>query len=66
MGLIQSQGGDVRYKANNDPEKADGPADGVVAPNTVPVENQGEGELLAEHQSGEEDQDKSSDVVEEL
>lgn len=31
--------GDVRYKANNDPEEADGPADGIVAPNTVPIEN---------------------------
>jgi hypothetical protein len=30
---------DVRYKTNNNPEETDGPADGIVAPNTVPVEN---------------------------
>lgn len=62
----KTRGGHIRYKANDDPEESDGPADCVVAPHTVPVENQGQGETLTENKSGEQDEDKGCDVVEEL
>lgn len=31
----------IRDEANDNPEKANGPADGVVAANTIPIEYQG-------------------------
>ena len=50
---LEELGSNTRYKAGQQPDKANGPADSVVSTDTLPVEYKIQGEGLAEDKSRE-------------
>ena len=53
-------------KSNEQPNKPQGPSNCAVSPNTLPVKDKVEGELLPSDQRREKDQDDSGDIIHQL
>ena len=53
-------------KCNEQPNQAQGPSNCAVAPNTLPVEDKVEGEVVPGDQRGEKDQDDGGDIIHKL